>query len=501
MSPAGGAAKRAALNSVPLWRNGRRERLKIVCRKACPFESGQGHHFSANPRLPAIGARHSVHDMRIFPLAAAMAAFAVLPGAAHAATVADSIASDLPGLMDVYRDLHAHPELSFQEVRSAAIMAQAARKAGFEVTEKVGKTGVVAVLRNGPGPTVLIRADMDGLPVVEQTGLPYASKQRGISTAGVESGIMHACGHDTHMTAWIETARLMAARKAEWSGTLVMIGQPAEEIGLGAVEMLKDGLYTRFPKPDYALAFHDTPELPSGVVGAAKGWALANVDSVDLLVKGVGGHGAYPQATKDPIVLASAIVMKLQTLVSRETNPLDPVVVTVGSFHAGAKHNVISDQAKLQLTVRSYSDETRARLLDGIKRIARGEAIASGLPDDLMPEVSVLEPHTRATWNSPEFTDEAVAALKGQMGADQVVITPSVMGGEDFGEFRRADEAHIKSVIFWVGGASPEKIAAAKAGGPPLPSLHSPLWAPEADKVIASGAEALTLTALRLLHK
>ena len=415
--------------------------------------------------------------------------------------LAAAIGADLPELMAVYRDLHAHPELSFQETRSAAIMAGAARDAGFVVTEKVGRTGVVAVLRNGPGPTVLIRADMDGLPVTEQTGLPYASTQRGTSTAGVESGIMHACGHDTHMTAWIETARLMAARKAEWSGTLVMIGQPAEELGLGAREMLKDGLYTRFPKPDYTLAFHDTPELPAGVIGAAKGWALANVDSVDIVVKGVGGHGAYPHTTKDPIVLAAAIVTRLQTLSSREISPLDPVVVTVGSFHAGTKHNIIPDQARLELTVRSYSDETRAKLLAGIKRIARGEALASGLPEDLLPEVAVRDPYTRATWNSPDFTEEAIGALKAELGAERAVITPSVMGGEDFGEYRRADEDHIQSIIFWVGGSPADKLAAARAGGPPLPSLHSALWAPQADKVIAAGAHALTRTALRIMAR
>ena len=438
--------------------------------------------------------------MKILPFAVA-AAIVVVPATASAETVGDAIASDMPGLMDIYRDLHSHPELSFQETRSAAIMARAARDAGFEVTEKVGKTGIVAVMKNGEGPTVLIRADMDGLPVTEQTGLPFASKQRGVSTAGVESGIMHACGHDTHMTAWIETARLMAARKDEWSGTLVMVGQPAEEIGLGAVEMLNDGLYTRFPKPDYTLAFHDTPELPSGVVGAAKGWALANVDSVDILVKGVGGHGAYPQATKDPIVLASAIVMKLQTLASREIDPQDPVVVTVGSFHAGTKHNIISDHAKLELTVRSYSDETRAKLLNGIKRIVKGEAIASGIPEDLMPEVTVEDPYTRSTYNSPEFTQEAIDYLQTKMGNQRAQITPSVMGGEDFGEFRRADEDNIKSVIFWVGGSPMDKIAAAKSGGAPLPSLHSPFWAPEADKVIGAGSQALTLTALRLMAK
>lgn len=434
--------------------------------------------------------------MRRFLTALALVSF---PLPVQAEEVRSAIARDMPGLMEIYRDLHANPELSFQEVRSARIMAEAARKAGFTVTEKVGRTGVVAVLKNGQGPTVLIRADMDGLPVTEQTGLPFASTRRGTSTAGVESGIMHACGHDTHMTAWIETARLMAARKAEWSGTLVMIGQPAEELGLGARAMLDDGLYTRFPKPDYALAFHDTPELPAGTVGAAKGWALANVDSVDLLVRGTGGHGAYPHTTRDPIVLASAIVMKLQTLVSRENNPQDPAVVTVGSFHAGAKHNIIPAEAKLELTVRSYSDETRARLLEGIGRIARGEAIASDIPEDRMPQVSVKEPYTRATWNTPDFTEEAIADLKTKMGADGVVFTPAVMGGEDFGEFRRADVDRVKSLILWVGGSDPAKLAQAKAGGPSMPSLHSPFWAPAADKVIGSAAEALTLTSLRLM--
>lgn len=425
----------------------------------------------------------------------------LLASPAVAETVAQRIQADLPGLMATYRDLHANPELSFQEVRSAKVLADAARKAGFEVTEKVGKTGVVAVLRNGAGPTVLIRADMDGLPVVEQTGLAFASTRRGVSTAGVESGIMHACGHDTHMTAWIEIARLMAARKAEWSGTLVMVGQPAEELGLGAKAMLAEGLYTRFPKPDYALAFHDSADVPSGVVGVTSGWALANVDSVDLEVKGIGGHGAYPQTTKDPIVLASAIVMRLQTLVSREQAPSDPAVVTVGSFHAGAKHNIIPDGARLELTVRSYSDQTRARLLDGIRRIARGEAIASGMADDRMPVVTVKEPYTRATFNTPDFAQEIVADLKGKMGDARVIVTQPVMGGEDFGEFRRADEAHVKSAILWVGGRPASEIEAARREGRTLPSLHSPFWAPEADKVIASAAEALTLSALRLMPK
>ena len=432
---------------------------------------------------------------------AAASFIAVITAPAAAETVPERISADMPGLMAIYRDFHANPELSFQEVRSAKVLADAARKAGFEVTEKVGKTGVVAVLRNGPGPTVLIRADMDGLPVVEQTGLPFASKARGTSTAGVESGVMHACGHDTHMTAWIEVARLMASRRNEWSGTLVMIGQPAEEVGLGARAMLDDGLYTRFPKPDYAIAFHDSADLAAGVVGAASGWALANVDSVDIEVKGVGGHGAYPHTVKDPIVLASAIVMRLQTLVSREQNPLDPAVVTVGSFHAGTKHNVVSDSAKLQLTVRSYSDETRQRLLDGIRRITAGEAMASGMPQDRMPIVTVEDPYTRATFNSPDMTKELLDYLGAQMGKERVAATPAVMGGEDFGEFRRPDEAKIKSVIFWVGGQPASAIQAAKQGTKTLPALHSSFWAPEADKVIAAGAEALTLTAMRLMAK
>lgn len=419
----------------------------------------------------------------------------------HADALRDDITAQMPGLMAIYRDLHANPELSFQEVRSARIMADAARKAGFEVTEKVGKTGVVAVMRNGPGPTVLLRADMDGLPVVEQTGLPFASKRRGVSTAGVESGIMHACGHDTHMTGWIGAARLLAARRQEWSGTLVMIGQPAEEPGLGARAMLDDGLYTRFPKPDYALAFHDAGSLPSGSIAVSSGWALANTDSVDLDVFGIGGHGAYPHQAKDPIVLASAIVMRLQTIISREISAQDPSVITVGSFQAGAKHNIIPDKAQLQLTVRSYSDATRKQLLDGIARVARGEAIAAGVPDRLMPVMTVKEPYTRATWNSPDYTEQFSRHMREVFGKERVFTAPPAMAGEDFGEFRRADEAHVKSVIFWVGGETLENIAAARAGGPPLAALHSPHWAPDADAVIATGAEALAREAMRLMPK
>ncbi|MGV7121129.1 amidohydrolase [Sphingopyxis sp. 550A] len=412
------------------------------------------------------------------------------------------VQKQMPSLMTIYKDLHANPELSFMEVRSAGILAAEARKLGFAVTEKVGGTGVVAVMKNGSGPVVLIRADMDGLPVTEQTGWPGASKVRVTTKEGVETGVMHACGHDTHMTSWIGTARLMAANKDKWSGTLVMIGQPAEERGAGARMMLADGLYTRFPRPQYAIAFHDAAQFPAGMIGYTPGYALANVDSVDILVKGLGGHGAYPQATKDPIVLASRIVTSLQTLVSRETSPLDSAVVTVGSFHAGAKHNIIPDEAKLQLTVRSYTDEVRAKLLDGIARIAKGEAIAAGITEDRMPVVSVeKEEYTPATFNTPEFTEEMAAGLKARFGDQRVVQLPPVMGGEDFGRYSRDENKDIKSLIIWVGGVPQGEFDAAKKEGRTLPSLHSPFWAPDAPAVISTATEALTSMAMKLMAK
>ncbi|MDO9370005.1 MAG: amidohydrolase [Sphingopyxis sp.] len=431
-------------------------------------------------------------------LAVGALAFAV-PAAAQ--PLSGEVEKQMPSLMAIYKDLHANPELSFMEVRSAGILAAEARKLGFKVTEKVGGTGIVAVMENGPGPVVLVRADMDGLPVTEQTGLPGASKVRVTTAEGVETGVMHACGHDTHMTAWVGVARLMAANKSKWSGTLVMIGQPAEERGAGARMMLADGLYTRFPKPQYALAFHDAAQFPAGKIGYTPGYALANVDSVDITVKGVGGHGAYPQTTKDPIVLASRIVGALQTLVSREISPLDSAVVTVGSFHAGAKHNIISDEAKLQLTVRSYSDEVRDHLLDGIARIAKGEAIAAGMPDDKMPVVSVnKDEYTPSTFNTPDFTEEMAAFLKTSFGDDRVVQMPPVMGGEDFSRFGREDKS-IKSLIVWVGGVPQAEYDAAKKDGRSLPSLHSPFWAPDAPAVISTATEALTAMTMKLMAK
>ncbi|ASK87405.1 putative hydrolase YxeP [Sphingorhabdus sp. SMR4y] len=440
--------------------------------------------------------------MRKFAKLTLMAAASILATVpAHADSLKEAIATDMPSLMEIYRDLHANPELSGEEVRTAAKLAAEARRLGFKVTENVGGTGVVAVMENGEGPTVMLRADMDGLPLEEKTGLPFASKVQAKTREGNDTYVMHACGHDTHMTGWVAAAQQLAARKDEWSGTLVMILQPAEETGEGAMAMLEDGLYTRFPKPDYALAFHDAAGVPAGYVGYAPGFALANVDSVDIKVMGVGGHGAYPHTTKDPVVLASRIVGSLQTLVSREIDPQDPAVVTVGSFQAGSKHNIISDEALLLITVRSYGDDTRAKLLDGIKRIARGEAIAAGMPEDRMPVVSVREAEfTPATYNSPEFSMEMAKLFETRFGKDRVVQAKPVMGGEDFSRYRRADE-NIKSMIFWVGGVPMDEYQASVAEGTKLPSLHSPFWAPDAETVITTGAEALTAATLQILKK
>jgi amidohydrolase len=435
-------------------------------------------------------------------LFAAFLSLSVMTSTAAAADpLREAVASDMPSLLALYRDLHANPELSMEEVRTSAKLAAEAKKLGFKVTTGVGKTGVVAVMENGPGPVLLMRADMDGLPVVEQTGLPFASKVRGTSRGGGETGIMHACGHDTHMTAWVGAARRLVAMKDRWSGTLVMILQPGEETGEGALAMLNDGLYTRFPKPTHAIAFHDAASLPAGVIGYSQGYALANVDSVDIDVKGIGGHGAYPHTTKDPIVLASRIVTALQTLVSREANPQDPAVVTVGSFHAGAKHNIVPDEAKLLITVRSYTPETRKLLLDGIRRIVRGEAIAAGMPDDRMPVVTIRDgEYTPATFNTDKLTASTAALFTERFGADRVVKTPAVMGGEDFSRYHIADKS-IESLIFWVGGVPHDKWQA--AGGDPakLPSLHSPFWAPDAQAVVSTATEAMVAAALGVLGK
>lgn len=405
----------------------------------------------------------------------------LLAGTAAAAAPAD--------LVTIYKDLHQHPELAFKETRSAAILAAEAKAAGFTVTTGVGGTGVVAVLVNGAGPVLLIRTDMDGLPVPEATGLPYASQS---------AGAMHACGHDIHMSSWIGLARAMSANRQKWSGTLVMVGQPAEEVVGGAKAMLDDGLYKRFPKPQYALAFHDSASLPAGQVGITDGYALANVDSVDLLVRGIGSHGSEPQNGIDPIVIAARIVVTLQTLISRENDPRQPAVITVGSFHAGSKHNIIGDEAKLQITVRSYDPKVRARLLAGIRRVAKAEAEAAGIPEALLPVITLSQP-SASTFNTPKMTATVTAALDKALGPDRVVRVPASMAAEDFGAFSRDQD--IESTIFWV-GAQPKTVWDA-AGGDirKLPGLHSAKFAPDPAPTIATAVEAMTAAALSVVGK
>lgn len=420
-------------------------------------------------------------------------------------------------LLSVYKGLHANPELSFKEVKSSNFMASELVSLGFEVTTNIGDSwvkekakafvgevlgetggyGVIGILRNGKGPTVLIRADMDALPIPERTGLAFASQKTQQTWTGVDSPVMHGCGHDIHMTSWVGTARALVKAKDKWSGTLIMIAQPAEEIGLGARAMIEDGLFERFPVPDYNLALHVSPALQSGKVAYSTGWALANVDSVDIIVKGVGGHGAYPHTTVDPVLIASHIVTSLQSIVARNVDPQQPAVITVGSFKAGAKHNIISNQAELLLTVRSYDDETRKLLLDSIKRVALGQAAAFGAPE---PIVKFESDFTPSTYNDPQLATRVMAAIRQKIGQRNVEETPAVMGGEDFGRYHRTSHA-IPGLIFWLGAVNPTTFRKAQNAKLPLPSLHSPVFAPDAGRTIDTGVKAMTAAALELFEQ
>jgi len=425
--------------------------------------------------------------------------FSKITTAVLLATTLLSTGANAEDLNKLYRYLHANPELSLMEVKTASLLAGKLKDMGFEVTEKVGGTGVVAVMKNGDGPTVLIRADMDGLPVIEQTGVSFASTTITPNRDGIDKPSMHACGHDIHMTVLIGTAERLVAEKADWSGTLVLVLQPAEELGLGAGMMLEDGLFTRFPRPDYNLALHDNATLASGKVGIVPGYALANVDSVDITVRGIGGHGAYPHTTKDPIVLAAQMVVAFQTIVSRETSPLESAVLTVGSIHGGTKHNIISDEVKLQLTLRSYKDEVRMNTINSIKRIADGLGRAAGLPDDKLPIVTVRDKEfTPATYNNPELANTVKLAISEEIGADNVKDLQPVMGGEDFGAFGRGDPK-IPSFLFWLGAVSQDVIDQAKKDGKTLPSLHSPFFAPDYEPTIKTGVAAMSAAALDLM--
>ena len=427
---------------------------------------------------------------------------------AQESPVEKAAVSELPSLLAIYKDVHSHPELSGHEERTAALVAKELRAAGCDVTENVGQYensklkcyGVVGVMKNGGGPTVLVRTDLDALPVHEETGLPYASTVTTKNDDGRDVSVMHACGHDAHIAAFIGTARALQRLKADWNGTIIFVGQPSEEAIGGAKAMLKGGLYNRFGKPDFALGFHDKADLPIGHIAVTPGYTYANVDSVDVTVRGIGGHGAYPHKTKDPIVLAAEMINAWQTIASRENNPLDPIVVTVGSIHGGTKHNIIPDEVKMQLTVRTYKSEVRDRVLKAINDIAQGIATAEGFPADHAPIVTVLKDQlTPATYNNPDLTKRLVAVWKKILGDANVDIVDPTMGGEDFSEYSLPDHS-IPAVDFHIGAVDPEKIAQFKAEGKELPSLHSSKFAPVPEPTIRVGIIGMTSAVLDLMR-
>lgn len=428
--------------------------------------------------------------MRRFLVAVVM--FAVAQTVSAQEKVADWSKQHVDELLTVYQDFHSHPELSFREERTGAKLAAELKALGIEVTTGVGKTGVVGILKNGDGPTIMIRTDLDALPVIEATGLPYASKVVAKDPKGNDVGVMHACGHDIHITCQIGAARYLATHKDAWRGTVMFVGQPAEEVGNGAQAMLMDGLFTRFPRPKYALALHVDSTLATGKIGYRAGYILANVDSVDIVMKGKGGHGAFPHTTIDPVVQAAHLIVDLQSLVSRENSPLEPAVVTVGSIHGGTKHNIISDNCRLQLTVRSYAPEVRERLLEGIKRKAKAAAISAGAPEPTV-EFSDATPATR---NDEALVERVVPVFRKVLGDDNVVPSEPSMGGEDFSEYGLAG---VPIFMFRLGSVNADRLAEMKKGGKNPPSLHSPFYYPDARESITTGVTAMSAALLDLL--
>lgn len=413
---------------------------------------------------------------------------------------------NIASLVDTYKGLHAAPELSHHEEKTAAFFATQLRAMGYTVTEGIGKYekaewkgyGVVAVMKNGAGPTVLIRTELDALPVDEKTGLPYASKVKTKNDAGQDVSVMHACGHDIHITNMLGTAKMLSELKAQWHGTLVILGQPAEETIDGARAVLRDGLYEKFPKPDFTIAFHDSAELEAGKIGYTPGYSLASSTTVDIKIRGLGGHGSKPDATKDPIVVAAQVIMSLQTIVSRENSPLDPAVVTVGSIHGGTRPNIIPDEVNLELTVRAYREEVRQKLLAAIERITKGIAIAAGIPEDRAPIVKVSETEfTTATYNEPLLTERLAAVFVKALGQDNVVKMGPAMASEDFGYLSL--EQKIPSADFSLGAVDPAKVKRSHETGTPLPSLHSALFEPLPELTLRTGIKALTVAVMELM--
>jgi hippurate hydrolase len=398
----------------------------------------------------------------------------------------------MPSLVELYRQLHQSPELSLQEKETAARMAKELRDVEVTVTTGIGGHGVVGILKNGPGKTLMLRSDMDALPVVEQTGLPYASKVHATDARGATVGVMHACGHDVHMTNLIAVARYLAIHKDDWSGTVIFLFQPAEELGSGAEAMIQDGLFARFPRPDFAVALHDSADLATEKIHYRAGFSMANIDSVDIVIKGRGGHGASPEATIDPVVIAAKLVLDLQTIVSREVKPIEPAVVTVGSIHAGTKHNIISDECRLQLTLRSLSPQVRKQLQDAVRRKALAAAMSAGAPE---PTVEISE-GTEALFNDPELTKRVAATLKHEFGDDNVSEGEPVMGGEDFGAYGRAG---VPICMIRLGAVSQKRLDEFAARHEPPNSLHSPLFYPDIEAALATGVPAMVAVATDLL--
>jgi hippurate hydrolase len=415
---------------------------------------------------------------------------------------------EIAQLVSTYKMLHAAPELSHYEDKTSAFLATQLRSFGYTVTEHVGKYdrpqfsgfGVVAVLKNGDGPTVLVRADIDALPVEEKNNVPYASKVKTKNEAGQEVSVMHACGHDVHITNLIGVAKILAALKDQWHGTLILIGQPAEETVDGAKAMLADGLYTRFPKPDFTIGLHDSADAEAGKVLYAPGYAMASSTSVDLIIRGLGGHGSKPEATKDPIVIASQTILALQTIISRENSPLDPAVVTIGSIHGGTKRNIIPDEVVLQLTIRTYKEEVRQHILASIDRIAKGVAMAAGVPEDRAPILKVIESENAPSlYNDPQLTERLASAIGKAIGPDNMIKSSPLMASEDFGHLSL--DHQIPSFYFWLGAMAPERIAESRKSGKPLPSLHSSLFEPLPEPTLRTGVKAMTTAVLELMKK
>jgi amidohydrolase len=435
---------------------------------------------------------------RILPLLV----LSLLPFAASAQTLDQRIERELPSLLTTYKALHAAPELSTQEAKSSAAVAARLRELGYEVTERFGTYtdpgatcyGVVAVMRNGEGPVVLIRSDMDALPVTEQTGLPYASTVRAKNATGDEVGVMHACGHDVHMTTLLGTGKMLAELKSQWHGTVMLVGQPAEEIVQGAAAMVRAGIYEKFPRATYAIALHDAANLAAGTVSYTPGYYMASSDSVNVTIRGVGGHGAAPQNGKDPVVMSAEFILALQTIASRERSPLDPVVVTVGSIHGGTKRNIIPDEVKLLLTVRTYKADVRKRVLEAIARIAKGVAVTAGVPDDRAPVIEVVQSESsEPTYNDPVLTSRLAKALERGLGKGNVIEVPPLMVSEDFGRFGL--DRQIPICMMNLGATDPAKVAA----GVLVPGLHSSGFAPVPEPTIRTGIKAMTTMAMELL--